>query len=250
MAYNIEMIENNSETLVSNIKLFLYGKSYVGKTKFASTFPDGLLVISTDGNTKSIEKKFARALIRPTEYVETTIKGKYQEVSGWLKFKELVKDISINKDGEFNQVNTVVIDLISHIYDYCRDYVLTKAGVEHESEIKAQGKSWKLIQSEFDPVIREISNWNKNVIFICHEKENEKGIVFPNTINSVSTQLMSLVELTGRLVMKPATASNPNETRELSVTSSYKQDGGNRLKLNKDITEPTYDKLIEVIKGK
>lgn len=249
MAYTVDVIKNDENNLVKNIKMFLYGKSFIGKTKFASTFPDGLFVISTDGNTKSIDKEFARVLIQPTDFIPTSIPGKYQEVSGWLKFKEIVKDISINKGGQFDQFNTIVVDVVSHIYDYCRDYVLTKAGVEHESEIKAQGKSWKLIQSEFDPVLIEMSNWNKNVIFICHEKLDEKGIAFPNTISSVSTRLMSISEITGRLIMKPATPTNPKEVRELSVTSSYKQEGGNRFNVNHDIVEPTYEKLIETIKN-
>lgn len=229
----------------SHMKLFLYGKSFVGKTYFASTFPGDIIVASTDGNYKNLSKTVYPIDIL-NEMDDELPNGALRKVSGWLYFKELVRQLRDNP--QFEAINTVIVDLVKDIYDMCREYVLRREGVIHESEIKAQGKSWTLIDSEFVPVIRSLMTLPKHVVLIANEIERD-GKYVPDTIDSLTKKIVKYSDLCGRFYRTvPRPGQSDNGTRTLSCTSDFKQEGGNRFSIGTiEIANPTFDKLIETI---
>lgn len=228
---NLIVTNKKQENLTKHLKMFVYGASFSGKTTFASTFPKPLL-ISTDGNFKHID---IDAAIITDEMDWQTTSGVKIKKSGWDIFKDLVELLS-KSDYE-----TIIVDVIKDIYDMCRNTVLKSQGVIHESEIKAQGKSWALIDTEFLPVLRKLMTLNKNVILITHEKDRD-GIMEPTTINSVTQKIQTYVDINARMIVKQVPGQDSYRT--LVVRATAGQAGGNRLGLVNQIVDPTYDKLI------
>lgn len=228
---NLIVTNKKNESLTKNLKIFLYGESFVGKTTFASSFPKPLL-ISTDGNFKHID---IDAAIISDEMNWQTTSGVTVKKSGWEVFKDLVEVLS-NSDYE-----TIIVDVIKDIYDMCRNMVLRSQGVIHESEIKAQGKSWALIDTEFLPTLRKLMTLNKNVILITHEKDRE-GKAVPTTIDSLTQKIQTYVDINARMIVKQVPGQEAY--RALMVRAQGGQAGGNRLGLVNQIIDPNYDKLV------
>lgn len=224
-----------------NIKMLLYSRQMLGKTTFAATFPKPFIV-STDGNIKGLEDidKEAQAVILNDVVEHTTDSGRVIKRSGWEFFKEFVDDLI--KDDE---VETIVIDLIKDVYEIMTTYIKNKLGIIHESEDKRNGRIWNLYDSEFMPVLRKLTTCDKNVIFIAHEKERN-GIMTPNIIESLTNKIQSYTDITARLVGETKTTGETKRT--LQLTPKFGQFGGNRLGITSAIEDPTYEKLIEILK--
>lgn len=228
-----------------NLKIFVYGKSFVGKTTFASTFPKEVFILSTDGNYTTLDEEVYAVTI-PNEFVTENAIGQKIKVSGWVAFKHYVNELASNPN--YDGFQTVIVDLIKDIYDMCRDHVLSREGATHESEVKGRGKVWDLLNDEFVPVIRTLMTLDKNVVVIANEKETE-GYVVPDTINSLTIKLMKYSTLSGRIFRKPPKLGQTGDGEVvLTCTSTFNQEGGNRLKIGSmEIESPTYQKLIDVI---
>lgn len=218
-----------------NIKLMLYGEAMLGKTTFALTFPNPL-VISTDGNLNGLTKNpTAKGFV-----VKDEMENNGKKVNGWLVFKYVVDQALASEDFK-----TVVVDNIKDIYDMCRKYVLDTNGLVHESESKVRGKIWTLIENEFLPVVRKLMTANKNIIFIAHEKKDEDGFIAPNTIDSVRLKITAYVDIVARMIKSGVPGQ---EKTAITIGNALGQISGNRMGLKGTITEPTYEKLEQIIK--
>ena len=146
-------------------KIWVYGTPFSGKSYFADTFPNAF-VINTDGN---------------------------------LQFYKNAQGIQVNNYEEFvkaletfdpTKYDTLIIDVLDHIYDMCREQFLIKNGIEHESDLTTSGgastygKGWTLLREQFWYMISKVRNIPTNVILISHNAEKEtKGKLGTTKVN-------------------------------------------------------------------
>ena len=65
---------------------------------------------------------------------------------------------------------TIIIDTIDNAYKFCTDYVLKKAGKEHESDL-AYGKGYAIVNNEFQRVLTKLAFLPYGLFLISHAKE-------------------------------------------------------------------------------
>lgn len=226
-----------------DLKVFLYGDSYLGKSHLANTFPN-VFFASTDGNLPKKKLEDGTIVVPPhillKRYMPVTENGLNKNVSGWTYFKELV-DIMISDD----RFETIVIDFFKDLWDWMRQDVLMKQGATHESETKGRGKVWDTYENEIIPVFKKLLTSNKNVVVIAHENKTEDGVV-PDIFQSVFRKMKKYFGISGWL----STQQTPQGVqRVLHCQVTPGSAIGNRYQLNRAIYQPTYDALVKAIRG-
>jgi hypothetical protein len=89
-------------------------------------------------------------------------------ILSWDDLLNACKEIS---DGG-HPFRTIIIDTIDNAYKFCTDYVLKKAGKEHESDL-GYGKGYALINNEFQRVLNKLAFLPYGLFLISHAKETE-----------------------------------------------------------------------------
>lgn len=216
-----------------SFKLWVYGKPFSGKTYFASEFPKPL-VLSTDGNASHYDVDVKR--IKTIE-----------------EFSNAVDDF-IKNDTEHE---TLVVDVLEHIYDMQRDWYLEKFGIEHEQDKNDFGKTYAIIRKGFWSIIRELSEIDgKNIVIISHEDEyvevsrygKETTKFRPNlddTKEGFHNKIAGIVTFVMRAYTD--TDSSGKRTYKLSCGSTGDEFSGARLELKNKTFGNTYDEFVKEI---
>jgi hypothetical protein len=105
--------------------------------------------------------------------------------TSWEHFKECVRELL---SGEHN-FKAICIDTVDNLYSWCSTHVLREQEIEHESDL-GFGKGWKLVEKEFHTVINFITQKDYGVIFLTHEKtENrkKKGVEYNYSTSTLGT---------------------------------------------------------------
>lgn len=126
--------------------IFLFGLPKIGKTTFASCFPDTYFLMCEKG---------AKAL-----RIMKSDPRDWDEFLGYLRLLEKSK------------YQTVVVDTVDSAYDMCEAHVLKVLGIEHESD-EGWGKGWAMVRKEWNKAIRRILEMKKGVVFLGHSREKE-----------------------------------------------------------------------------
>lgn len=183
---------------VDGLKMLLFGKPNIGKTTFASSFPNAI-VLNTDGNLGAF-------------------KTPSYDITNWLcdaKAKRLgireeesfvnVVDALIAGDHDFD---TIIVEIGYHIYNFMRSYVLDKTGIDHEADL-GYGKGWTLVRTVWERQILKLFGSSYNVLFITHESmvevENRgKKFTIPTTdLPAGQTKFISgLCQITARMTIE------------------------------------------------
>lgn len=219
-------------------KVWIYGAPFSGKTRFADSFPDPLM-LNTDGNVNFVTAPFVA--IKDIVTVEGRIT---KRKLAWEVFKETVTELE-KKDNDFK---TIVVDLLEDTYEMCRLYMYEKLGITHESDDSY--RAWDKVRIEFRSVMSRLMNLDyDNIILISHEdstkdltkKSGDKiTSIKPNLNEKIALKLAGMVDIVARVV---------NDDGESTI--SFKMNefvfGGGRLKLDgyKDIP-CTYEALCKV----
>jgi hypothetical protein len=74
------------------------------------------------------------------------------------------------KKGVYKGKDTIIVDVLEHIYDMIREYTLEKNKIEHESD-GSWGKGWQLVKDAEWYTISKLARLADNVIFLSHEEE-------------------------------------------------------------------------------
>jgi hypothetical protein len=135
-----------TESLEDKI-ILLVGIPKIGKSTFASKFPDAYFLATEDG-LRSIECF-------------------YDRIQTWEDFLKKVEELKEN-----HPFKTIVIDTIDAFYDLCRDFVMKKQHIEHPSDLD-YGKGWDILKGELRHGIKKLTDLNLGLIFISHSKVAE-----------------------------------------------------------------------------
>ena len=139
--------EKRNVNKLSQIKIWIYGAPFSGKTTLANNFPDALM-LNTDGNINSFNSPYVR--------IRDELDGR-QTVKAWVIFKRTIEELKQGSDYK-----TIVVDLVEDAFEYCRLYCYEKLGIEHESDNSF--KAYDYVRNEFLNVMKSLVNLNYNIV--------------------------------------------------------------------------------------
>lgn len=227
--YFMKLPENKRRNIeaVEKRVLWIYGVPFCGKTTFANSFPDPLM-LNTDGNIKFVDAPYIR--IKD----EIKVEGRQtKRTLAWDVFKDTISELE-KKDNSFK---TIVVDLLEDLYEHCRLYMYQQMGITHESDDSF--RAWDKVRGEFLNTLKRLMNLDyENIILISHEDTSKditkKGgdkitAIKPNLQDKVANKVAGMVDVVARIVAD-------SDTRTFSFKSNEVIFGGGRLKVNaKDI---------------
>ena len=228
--YFMKLPENKRRNIeaVEKRVLWIYGVPFCGKTTFANSFPDPLM-LNTDGNIKFVDAPYIR--IKD----EIKVEGRMtKRTLAWDVFKDTISELE-KKDNSFK---TIVVDLLEDLYEHCRLYMYQQMGITHESDDSF--RAWDKVRGEFLNTLKRLMNLDyENIILISHEDTSKditkKGgdkitAIKPNLQDKVANKVAGMVDVVARIVAD-------GDTRTFSFKSNEVIFGGGRLKVNaEDIT--------------
>lgn len=228
-SYFMKLPENKRRNIeaVEKRVLWIYGVPFCGKTTFANSFPDPLM-LNTDGNIKFVDAPYIR--IKD----EIKVEGRQtKRTLAWDVFKDTISELE-KKDNTFK---TIIVDLLEDLYEHCRLYMYQQMGISHESDDSF--RAWDKVRGEFLNTLKRLMNLDyENIILISHEDTSKditkKGgdkitAIKPNLQDKVANKIAGMVDVVARIVAD-------GETRTFSFKSNEVIFGGGRLRVNaKDI---------------
>lgn len=200
--------------------MWLYGSPFSGKTTFADSAPDPLM-LNTDGNAEYVTAPYVS--IKDEVIVNGRItKRKF----AWEVFKEYIEEL----EKAQNDFKTIVVDLVNDTYEMCRLYMYDKLGITHESDDSY--RAWDKVRTEYLSTMRRVTNLPyENIILISHEdatkdltkKSGDKiTSIKPKMSDKVADALAGMVGFVGRVYVDDG-------KHKLSIKTDEVVYGGGRL---------------------
>lgn len=218
-----------------NIKVWLYGAPFSGKTTFACGAPNHY-VLSTDGNAQYTTDSFK--LIAD----EVKVDGRLtRRKLAW----DVLKDEIARLEREHNH-NTIVLDLVEDTYEMARLYMYEKLGITHESDDSF--RAWDKVRTEYLSTMRRLINLPYNIILLSHEdtskdltKRSGENItaIKPNITDKVANKLAGMVALVGRTVVD-------GDRYTVSIKTDEVTFGGGRLGISNCTLPLEYDAVANL----
>lgn len=186
---------------VNNYKkrILLFGAPTSGKTFFANKFPKPLM-LNTDCNTDLVN-----ATVMEVKNQVTTVGRTTEVMPAWEYFIELV-DMLEREQTNPERPKTIIVDVLDHILDDCRDVKLEKAGIEHETDA-GFGKGFDLVRKPFVQEIKRLLLLDyETIILISHEdvsssvtrRDGSSVSRIKTTLpDKVANQIAGLINITG-----------------------------------------------------
>jgi len=207
----MSLIKKSNELVIpSIIKMMIYGQAGMRKTTTALSAPSPLLLDFDNG-----VKRVNMSHLDGVDIVQITSWNDVQQV--------LQEDLSAYR--------TIVVDTIGKMMDFIISY---KCGTR-----QPQIRDWGGINQEFSGFVRNLSNLNKNIIFVAHRdtrKEGDDTVFIPalreKSYNSIVTEL----DLLGYME-----ARNENGRVKCTITfdPTSRNDGKNTCNLPSIMEVPT-----------
>lgn len=218
---------------MSYVKMWLYGEPFSGKTKFATEFPNPI-ILSTDGNASKYLPKERIFIVKDADEFGST----------------LDKVINDKLDIEYD---TVIIDVVEQVYDYLRTYYLNKLGIDYEGDV-GFGKTWKMIEEGMWELFKPLAHLDKNVILISHEEMIVKKTNFglesneyrPLLRDKLHTRFTSIMQLVGRVYTEDVDAGV--KKHYVSFGHNGNEMSGVRIELFDTLIPNDYESFIANIK--
>lgn len=226
--------ERRSATVPTKRTMWLYGAPFSGKTTFADSAPDPLM-LNTDGNAEYVTAPYVSI------QDEVTVTGRItQRKMAWAVFKEYVEEL---EKGQ-NDFKTIVVDLVNDTYEMCRLYMYDKLGITHESDDTF--RAWDKVRTEYLSTMRRVVHLPyENIILLSHEdstkdltkKSGEKVTsIKPKMADKVADSLAGMVGFVGRVYVDDG-------KHLLSIKSDEVVYGGGRLGIS-DVVIPLEWKAV------
>lgn len=218
-------IERRKISVTDNKKrILLFGAPMSGKTFFANKFPEPLM-LNTDGNTD-----FVDATVLPIKNQVTTVGRTTEVMTAWDYFLEVV-DMLEREQTNPERPKTIIVDVLDHILEYCREVKLEKAGIEHETDA-GFGKGFDLVRKPFIQEIKRLLQLDyETIILISHEdvsstvtkRDGSSVSRIKSTLpDKLANQIAGLVKVIGWVHME-------NGVRKLTFPTDGLYYGGNRM---------------------
>lgn len=207
----MSLIKKSNELVIpSTIKMMIYGQAGMRKTTTALSAPKPLL-LDFDNGVKRVNMSHL-------DGVDTV------QITNW-------NDVASVLSEDLSAYKTIVVDTIGKMMDFIISY---KCGTR-----QPQIRDWGGINQEFSGFVRNLSDLNKNIIFVAHRdtrKEGDDTVFIPalreKSYNSIVTEL----DLLGYMEAK-------NENGRVKCTITFdptnRNDGKNTCNLPSVMEVPT-----------
>ncbi len=130
------------------IKALIYGEPGVGKSVFASQFPNPFF-LTTDGNYEWLEDFGAKP-------------EAHYRVDSWADFVDYINN------NNFDGYDTIVVDLLEDLFKWNEYEFVKKNRLDHISDA-GYGKGYDITRNNFFIEITKLLNKDKHVILLMHE---------------------------------------------------------------------------------
>lgn len=130
------------------IKALIYGEPGVGKSVFASQFPNPFF-LTTDGNYEWLEDFGAKP-------------EAHHRVDSWADFVDYINN------NNFDGYDTIVVDLLEDLFKWNEYEFVKKNRLEHVSDA-GYGKGYDITRNNFFIEITKLLNKDKHVVLLMHE---------------------------------------------------------------------------------
>ena len=207
----MSLIKKSNELVIpSIIKMMIYGQAGMRKTTTALSAPSPLLLDFDNG-----VKRVNMSHLDGVDIVQIT---------SWTDVQQVLQE-------DLSAYRTIVVDTIGKMMDFIISY---KCGTR-----QPQIRDWGGINQEFSGFVRNLSNLNKNIIFVAHRdtrKEGDDTVFIPalreKSYNSIVTEL----DLLGYME-----ARNENGRVKCTITfdPTSRNDGKNTCNLPSIMEVPT-----------
>lgn len=153
-AISIPTEKTRVTTALGDQVITLYGSPKIGKSTFASQFPDALFLATEPG-------------LNHLEVYQVPIKD-------WPEFQQVCAVVA--KDPR--QVKTLVIDTVDILYDHVKAHVCGLNNIQHPSDM-SYGKGFSMVNGEFRRVLAKLGTLRTKgggkmgLVIISHAKEIE-----------------------------------------------------------------------------
>ena len=207
----MSLIKKSNELVIpSTIKMMVYGQAGMRKTTTALSAPRPLLLDFDNG-----VKRVNMSHLDGVDIVQIT---------GW-------SDVSSVLAEDLSSYRTIVVDTIGKMMDFIISY---KCGTR-----QPRVNDWGGINLEFSGFVRNLSNLNKNIIFVAHRdtrKEGDDTVFIPalreKSYNSIVTEL----DLLGYM---EARSENGRVKCSITFDPTNRNDGKNTCNLPSVMEVPT-----------
>lgn len=261
-----ENIKTEKVEREQKISALIYGGPMSGKTYMAQTFPN-TLHFNTDGNTQDIDSPIVDLrIVKDCEYkVEKEVKK--VPLSRWLLFKYYAKMLiepEYIKELKEKGYETLTVDVLDHLFDWCRQYHLDRKGLQDESEdeyfkvlneykkdfkdtivafIEATSPHFNLVLVGFDSIEEYQDGAEKKskvVPSLKSKMENSKGIDKFKVFEAITSRITVFGNVTKTLLKD---AEGVEEEKRIFIAYSTKDYlCGNRFGIERPIW-PTYESI-------
>lgn len=164
----MSIIRKNDVMPERPVVIVLYGTPGTGKTSLACTSKNPLLIDTDRG--------FDRSCVR----VDTLTASKWQDIDNeQIKGKYVVEN-SQQKwvAGEISHYDTIIVDTAkSMLDDYLSTYVCELNYKLKTNSLKRYGE----MGDQFKNFVNFLRNNNKDIIFVCHDKEQQEGDIIKHS---------------------------------------------------------------------
>lgn len=128
--------------------ILIYGPPKIGKSTFASKFPDALFLECEPG-LGSLE------VFKVPTYTWKDLMSAYDLIAG----------------GK-HSFKTIVIDTVDNAFKYCTDYVNSENSVKYEGDMP-HGKGWAFVKNEWHRMLTKFASLPYGLILLSHATERE-----------------------------------------------------------------------------
>ena len=221
--------------------MWLYGAPFSGKTTFADSAPDPLM-LNTDGNAVYVTAPYVSIqdeVVKNGRMVTRKL--------AWAVFKEYIEELETGGGG----YKTIVIDLVNDTYEMCRLYMFDKLGITHESDDTF--RAWDKVRTEYLSTMRKVLHLPyENIILLSHEdstkdltkKSGDKVTsIKPKMADKVADSLAGMVGFVGRVYVDDG-------KHMLSVKSDEVIYGGGRVGISNVVVPLEWDEVIKLFDKK
>ena len=164
---------------LSRYTILVYGREKIGKTTLFSSFPDAIF-FATEPGTKGLE-----------------IYEYNHENGGCRNWGDMLNGLRALEESP-GQFKTAIVDTGDRAYDFCRDWVCEKRGVEYPSDKNDYGGTWNAVKMEFLSFIHRIERTGRGLCFTSHLREVDIQVggrtVTTKVIPSMSNQARGVIE--------------------------------------------------------
>lgn len=203
---------------LGDYSMLFHGEPKVGKTTFASKFPNTLFLLTTPA-PEALEMYRMR-------------------ITSWGDYTQALRALR-TEDHDFN---TFCVDTIDVLFDYCQEHVRQRLGIEHESDLD-WGKGWSEVRKEFNKGLARLTSMEQGTIFISHSELQEI-----NTPQGTRTKWVPTLTGQARKIVDKLTAfilffrvahrGDEGQVREIRTKAGPSWQAGLRTKENVDFPDP------------